>query len=146
MSLELERKRWEKETLKPASKRFPERKVEFNTSSGIPLPAIQIPADTESHYIDRLGFPGEYPFTRGGPCANTLAMHPPANLTSDIDIYSNRVRQDYQWLSICRLKSDMIRMILSPKVKLEKSVWLSPHWRTWPSCFGIFPLAMSPQA
>jgi methylmalonyl-CoA mutase N-terminal domain/subunit len=65
MSLESERKRWENETLNPARKRFPERKVEFKTSSGIPLPPFQIPPDTESNYLARLGFPGEYPFTRG---------------------------------------------------------------------------------
>jgi methylmalonyl-CoA mutase N-terminal domain/subunit len=65
MSLESERKRWEKKTLAPASKRFPERKNEFTTSSGIPLPPTLVPQDTEHTYLNELGFPGEYPFTRG---------------------------------------------------------------------------------
>jgi methylmalonyl-CoA mutase N-terminal domain/subunit len=65
MSLDSERKRWENKTLTPASKRFPERKKEFITPSGIPLPPIQVPPDSEGNYLDQLGFPGEYPFTRG---------------------------------------------------------------------------------
>ncbi|UCD40840.1 MAG: methylmalonyl-CoA mutase family protein [Chloroflexota bacterium] len=65
MSLDSERKRWEKKTLTPASKRFPERKKEFITPSGIPLPPIQFPPESEDNYLDQLGFPGEYPFTRG---------------------------------------------------------------------------------
>jgi len=65
MSLESERKRWEKKTLAPASKRFPERKNEFTTSSGIPLPPTLVPQDSEHKYLKELGFPGEYPFTRG---------------------------------------------------------------------------------
>jgi methylmalonyl-CoA mutase N-terminal domain/subunit len=65
MSLESERKRWEKKTLAPASKRFPERKLGFYTPSGIPIPPVQIPADSKEDYLEQLGFPGEYPFTRG---------------------------------------------------------------------------------
>jgi methylmalonyl-CoA mutase N-terminal domain/subunit len=60
-----ELKRWEEETLKPALKRTPERKAEFNTSSGIPLPRLLTPPDPDVDYAEQLGFPGEYPFTRG---------------------------------------------------------------------------------
>src|SRR5512135_886189 len=62
MDLENEKKRWEGETLKPVIDRFPERKKEFYTSSGIPVPRVGLPVD--GNYED-LGFPGEYPFTRG---------------------------------------------------------------------------------
>jgi methylmalonyl-CoA mutase N-terminal domain/subunit len=65
MSLEAERQRWVKETLDPAVKRFPERKAEFQTSSGIPLPPLLVPEDSEPEYMEKLGFPGEYPYTRG---------------------------------------------------------------------------------
>lgn len=65
MSLESERKRWEEKILSPASRRFPERKDEFKTGSGIPLPPILVPGDSEEAYLKDLGFPGEYPFTRG---------------------------------------------------------------------------------
>jgi methylmalonyl-CoA mutase N-terminal domain/subunit len=65
MSLESERKRWENERLAPARKRFPERKSEFCTPSGIPIPPILIPSDSEEEYLEKLGFPGELPFTRG---------------------------------------------------------------------------------
>ncbi len=56
---------WHEKVYKPATKKFPERKAEFSTDSGITLkpviPPSEIPADRESS----LGYPGEYPFTRG---------------------------------------------------------------------------------
>jgi methylmalonyl-CoA mutase N-terminal domain/subunit len=63
--LEQEKKRWEEETLKPALQRHPERKSEFHTLSGIPLPRLLTPSGQDPDYLDKSGFPGEYPFTRG---------------------------------------------------------------------------------
>jgi methylmalonyl-CoA mutase N-terminal domain/subunit len=60
-----EQKRWEEEVLLPARKRFPERKKEFQTPSGIPIPPVLSPGDADQNYLENLGFPGEYPFTRG---------------------------------------------------------------------------------
>ncbi len=65
MSLETEKERWKNQTLKPLLKRYPERKDRFETSSGIPLPSIAIPPEGPFDYAGKLGFPGEYPFTRG---------------------------------------------------------------------------------
>jgi methylmalonyl-CoA mutase N-terminal domain/subunit len=65
MTLEAEQKRWEDQTLAPVLKRFPERKPEFTTSSGIPLPPVLTPTSANPAYLDQLGFPGEYPYTRG---------------------------------------------------------------------------------
>jgi methylmalonyl-CoA mutase N-terminal domain/subunit len=65
MTLDQEKKRWEGETLNPVLKRFPERRPEFYTSSGIPLPPLLTPDDPDPDYLDKLGFPGEYPYTRG---------------------------------------------------------------------------------
>ena len=55
--------RWQKDILKPVLNKFPERKASFKTTSGIDMPAVAVPA--ESDYFEELGFPGEYPFTRG---------------------------------------------------------------------------------
>ncbi|MFN3309300.1 MAG: methylmalonyl-CoA mutase [Anaerolineales bacterium] len=63
--LDDELRRWEESTLQPTLKRFPERKEEFTTSSGIPLPRFLIPAWDDETYLEKLGFPGEAPFTRG---------------------------------------------------------------------------------
>ena len=63
MSLDHELERWEKETVQPVTAKFKERKAEFKSPSGIPLPRAGVPGDTD--YIEQLGFPGEYPFTRG---------------------------------------------------------------------------------
>ena len=59
-----QRKKWQEEILKPALEKFPERKSDFATGSGIPLPRVALPEEDPS-YQERLGFPGEKPFTRG---------------------------------------------------------------------------------
>lgn len=58
-----EKQRWEKETLEPAIQKFPERHERFETSSEIELERMYLPRDLD--YPGQLGFPGEYPFTRG---------------------------------------------------------------------------------
>lgn len=63
MSFADERKHWEEKILKPAVTKYPERKLEFTTPSGIPLPPIL--GSEEPDYKEKLGFPGAYPFTRG---------------------------------------------------------------------------------
>ncbi|HMD89679.1 MAG TPA: methylmalonyl-CoA mutase family protein [Anaerolineaceae bacterium] len=63
MTLENETKEWEEKILKPVIDRFPERKSKFETSSGIEVPRVGLPLNTDGIY--RSGFPGEYPFTRG---------------------------------------------------------------------------------
>jgi methylmalonyl-CoA mutase N-terminal domain/subunit len=57
--------RWEQTTLKEVLDRFPERYDEFITTSGEPVERLYTPLDLEEDYLDRLSFPGEYPFTRG---------------------------------------------------------------------------------
>ncbi len=64
MSLQDAKARWEAETLTPALQRFPERKPEFRTSS-LPMPRLLVPQDPDPDYEEKLGFPGEYPYTRG---------------------------------------------------------------------------------
>ena len=56
---------WEKETLDPTLRRFPERKENFATSSSIPVPRLLLPPDPDPDYLDQLGFPGAFPYTRG---------------------------------------------------------------------------------
>jgi len=63
MTVENEKKRWEDEVATPSVVKFKERKSEFLSPSGIPLPRVATPG--EDHYLEDTGFPGEYPFTRG---------------------------------------------------------------------------------
>ena len=60
-----DQQRWEEETLRPALERSPERKPDFSTSSDIPLEPLYTPTENEVPYQQTLGFPGEYPYTRG---------------------------------------------------------------------------------
>lgn len=57
------KKRWEEETVKPLLNRSAERKQSFQTDSNIPIERLYLPRDFD--YKEKLGFPGDYPFTRG---------------------------------------------------------------------------------
>ncbi len=60
------RGRWEKETLAKALDRHSERRDEFVTQSGLPTDRLYTPEQiADLDYVRDLGFPGEYPFTRG---------------------------------------------------------------------------------
>lgn len=56
---------WINTHVDPTLKRFPERKETFTTSSDMPVDRLFTPADIDPTYKEKLGFPGEYPFTRG---------------------------------------------------------------------------------
>ena len=60
------RREWEERTLKPSLARSPERPAPFADSSGAPVERLHTPADTAGvDYVRDLGFPGEFPYTRG---------------------------------------------------------------------------------
>lgn len=56
---------WEAQVVAPALAKHPERRASFATSSGIELERLYTPADVELDYERDLGFPGQFPFTRG---------------------------------------------------------------------------------
>ncbi|MBW2000264.1 MAG: methylmalonyl-CoA mutase, partial [Deltaproteobacteria bacterium] len=57
---------WENTTLKKALSRSPEREAAFQTESGVPVKRLYTPLDLEGmDYEKDLGFPGQYPYTRG---------------------------------------------------------------------------------
>jgi len=61
-----ERERWESTTLPSWLLRRPEREEEFRTVSSVPVKRLYTPEDVKDlDYQGDLGFPGEYPFTRG---------------------------------------------------------------------------------
>ena len=59
-------KKWEEEVVPKYLKKMPERKKEFKTHAGISVKRIYTPADIRDFdYLEKLGLPGEFPFTRG---------------------------------------------------------------------------------
>ncbi|MGQ9492909.1 MAG: acyl-CoA mutase large subunit family protein [Anaerolineae bacterium] len=57
---------WERMTLRDALTKWPERYEEFITTSGAPVERLYTPLDIAGLDYERdLGFPGQYPFTRG---------------------------------------------------------------------------------
>ncbi len=57
---------WQTTTHEQATARFKERRENFESSSGASLDAVYGPEDiAEWNYHEQLGYPGEFPFTRG---------------------------------------------------------------------------------
>jgi len=64
-TLRKEKDRWA-EGVETSLEKRPERKESFTNTSGIPVNRLYTPLDVEDvDYMERLGMPGEYPFTRG---------------------------------------------------------------------------------
>lgn len=60
-----EYQRWS-DKLEPSLTKRPERRPDFVNTSGIPIKRVYMPMDVaDSDYMDEIGLPGEYPFTRG---------------------------------------------------------------------------------
>ncbi len=58
--------KWEKTTLNKVTSKSPERQPSFKTTSGIELKRLYTPLETaDLDYCEQLGFPGEFPFSRG---------------------------------------------------------------------------------
>jgi methylmalonyl-CoA mutase N-terminal domain/subunit len=63
--IDKEKANWEITHVQPTLGRLPERKPQFATSSDIPVDRLYLPEWDDPNYLDKLGFPGTYPFTRG---------------------------------------------------------------------------------
>ncbi len=64
------KREWQEGTYEQARERAPERDAAFETSSGQPVAPLYAPEDLAQDgdglpYLDKLGFPGQYPYTRG---------------------------------------------------------------------------------
>src|SRR5215203_4880177 len=63
---EVERERWEQQTLEPALEKHPERRKSFQTVSLEEVERLYTPADVSDLDFSRdTSFPGEFPYTRG---------------------------------------------------------------------------------
>jgi methylmalonyl-CoA mutase, N-terminal domain len=75
MTINEQYNKWKESTLKKSLEKFKERKERFETSAGIEVPRVAMPVDgagredpaptLDESYLNKLGFPGEYPYTRG---------------------------------------------------------------------------------
>ena len=65
--LETLKKHWKESVLAPQLKKNPERQAKFTTSSeDMEVDVVYVPADGDvDTYQEKLGFPGEFPYTRG---------------------------------------------------------------------------------
>jgi methylmalonyl-CoA mutase N-terminal domain/subunit len=66
MKLEQSKKEWEETKLKKVLSKFPERYEKFYTNSNLEVERLYTELDVQdTDYLEDLGFPGEYPYTRG---------------------------------------------------------------------------------
>src|ERR1041385_6347390 len=78
-----------------------------------------------------------------GQCGSMQVLGRPPKPTGDLNIFSRRDKPDSLSLLICRHRWDWIRIILSPLVKLEKSVYPSTRFATWKPFSKAFPSTAS---
>lgn len=66
MEISKSKAEWNEKVLKPSIGKFPEREEHFLTTSGIEVDDVYTPDDLKAaDYHRDLGYPGEFPFTRG---------------------------------------------------------------------------------
>jgi methylmalonyl-CoA mutase N-terminal domain/subunit len=64
--IEKQKEEWEQSTVGPLLDRHPERRSEFVTGSDKPVDRLYLPEGySDAEYMEKLGFPGQYPYTRG---------------------------------------------------------------------------------
>lgn len=62
----IQQQRWQTEIVEPVLARTPERQEQFVVSSGMPMQRLYTAVDNpDACYLERLNFPGQFPFTRG---------------------------------------------------------------------------------
>jgi methylmalonyl-CoA mutase N-terminal domain/subunit len=65
MGKQPEYKDWEEKELASSLKRFPERKKKFTNHGGEEITRLGVPDRIDDAYLEKIGFPGRYPYTRG---------------------------------------------------------------------------------
>nr|MBF0222681.1 methylmalonyl-CoA mutase family protein [Desulfobulbaceae bacterium] len=56
---------WQENELASSLKRFPERKDIFTNHGGNEVVRVAVPSQIDDTYVENIGFPGRYPYTRG---------------------------------------------------------------------------------
>lgn len=56
---------WEEKILQKSLERFPERQPRFTNHGDSEIPRLAVPKEINEAYLQELGFPGSYPYTRG---------------------------------------------------------------------------------
>ena len=70
------KKKWEQNELARSLAKMPLRRPAYETDSGIPIPDVLTPADRAGEdYLRDIGFPGQFPYTRGPQPTMYRARH-----------------------------------------------------------------------
>ena len=151
--LKVERKHWEEITVKKSLGRMPEQD-NLITTSGVPINRIYTPQDNENlDYTRDIGFPGEYPFTRGVQPTMyrakpwTMRMFAGFSTAEDTNRrFKYLLQQGQTGLSTA---FDMATLYgydpdhLLAAGEFGKCALLSPRWPTWKCCSMACPFIRS---
>ena len=106
------REKWEQGELRDFVDRQPEIRSDCTTGSGLPVQRIYTPEDIAGALFEDIGFPGQYPFTRGpyptmyaagrGRCARSPDTEPAKTLITGFITSLHRGRPDCRSTSTCR--------------------------------------------
>jgi len=135
---------WEEGRVKEALERQKERQEVFQTGSDITVERLYTPIELEEmgfDYAKDLGFPGQYPFTRGkdplGYRANFWIFQQYAGYgdaeeaISDIVFYLTMDRQEFLSRSIFLHRLGLIRITPLLKERWARLGWPSIPLKTW---------------
>ena len=111
-----ERRRWERETLRPALDKVPERQSHFTFTSGEEVSPLYSSADLAGIDPEAVtGFPGEYPFGRGiQPTMYRGRLWTMRQYAGFASAAESNQRYRYLLPSTCPLRSATIPTIRSP--------------------------------
>jgi len=119
--------KWEETTLQQSLARLPERQDQFITTSSEPVERVYTPLDVaELDYLEDLGLPGEYPYTRG--------IHP--------TLYRSKLWTMRMFAGFGTAEETNQRFIAMPQrlwANLESAALPSLRSRIWKFCWRAFP-------
>ncbi len=142
---------WEQKAVAKVLARAPERSPKFETSSGVPVERVYTPDAAAAvcpqlgeAYVEKLGLPGEYPFTRGVQPTMyrgrfwTMRQYAGFGTAAESNQrYRYLLAQGQTGLSVA---FDLPTQIgydsddPSRSARWARSAWRSPPWPTWRCC------------
>jgi methylmalonyl-CoA mutase N-terminal domain/subunit len=125
MSIQEEAARWYNQVYRKSVQKFPERKPRFSTSFGEEIAPLYYPQaegeEASRLYMEKLGFPGEYPYTRGvqptmyrsrlWTMRQYAGFGTAAEANQRFKYLLEQGKPGFQSLSICQPRSATIRII-----------------------------------
>src|SRR5271157_3170716 len=138
------KKKWEEACVEPAMEQSPERQADFKNLSDTEIKRLYTPEEVQNlDYFRDLGFPGEYPYTRGpyprctgancGRCGNLLGWEALQILTDDSNTSLSKAKPASRPPSTSRPCTGGNPAMKWHLGKWARTAWRSTRWQIWKS-------------